>query len=71
MKTVEKWRWKTLWIGKMTAGKVHYTEEEIKARHPEAERVPGTMILVEAPETEEEQQAAQNAMRRAPRDFKP
>jgi hypothetical protein len=64
VKRVEKWRWKTLWAGKMVAGKVLYSEAEIRERHPEAEKVPGTMKLVELPETEEEIAAGQRPANR-------
>jgi hypothetical protein len=60
MRTVEKWRWRTYWppgSRRLVVGKVHYTEEEIKARHPEAQKVPHTMKLVEVPETKEELEA--------------
>lgn len=71
MKRVEKWLWKTLWIGKMVKGKVHYSEEEIRKTHPEAEKIPGTMKIVEYPETEEERKAAYRAMSRQPKDCEP
>jgi hypothetical protein len=71
MKQIEKWRWRTLWAGKMTAGKVHYTADEIKATHPEAEPVPGSMKLVDIPETDEEWEAVYEATRRPQRNFKP
>ena len=71
MRKVEKWLWRTRWAGKMSAGRVHYTEDEIRAQHPEAERVPDTMIVVEVPETDEEREAAQSCMKRVPRDFRP
>lgn len=71
MKQVEKWRWRTLWAGRMVAGKVHYTADEIKARHPEAQPVPGSMKVVDVPETEAEWDAVYEAMRRQPRNFRP
>jgi hypothetical protein len=71
MKTVEKWRWRTLWAGRMRDGKLYYTEAEILARHPEAERIAGTMRLVDVPETDEERQAADETMRRPARNFRP
>lgn len=71
MKTVEKWRWRTLWAGRMTDGKLYYTEAEILARHPEAERIAGTLRLVDVPETDEERQAAADCMKRPVRDFLP
>jgi hypothetical protein len=71
LKTVQKWRWRTLWCGRMVPGSVHYTEAEMRERHPEAERIPGSMIPVEVPETDAERQAAYEAMRRQPRNFKP
>lgn len=71
MKKVEKWRWRTLWAGKMMDGKVYYTEAEIRATHPEAERVPGSGKLVDVPETDAEREAAFQSMCRAPRNFRP
>jgi hypothetical protein len=73
MKQIEKWRWRTRWAGtgRMTPGKVHYTEAEIRARHPEAERVPGSMIIVEVPETDAERDAIHESFRRPPKDFHP
>jgi hypothetical protein len=71
MKKVEKWLWRTRWAGKMTPGKVHYAAEEIKATHPEAEPVPGSMKVIEVPETDSEWEAAYEAMRRQPHNFRP
>lgn len=70
MQIVEKWRWRTLWAGKMMAGKVHYTEAEIRAQHPEAEQVPHSKIIVEVPETPAEVEARYEAMRRPPKEFR-
>jgi len=71
MKRVEKWLWRTLWAGRMLAGKVYYTESEIKLVHPEAERIPGSMGLVDEPETDQERQAAVQSTRRQSRNFRP
>jgi hypothetical protein len=59
MKTVEKWLWRIRWTGRWTTTRVHFTEAEIRREHPEAERVDGSRILVDVPDTEEERQAAQ------------
>jgi hypothetical protein len=71
VKKIQKWLWRTLWAGKMTPGRVHYTAEEIKATHPEAEPVPGSMKEIEVPETESEWEAVYEAMRRPERNFRP
>jgi hypothetical protein len=57
MRTVEKWRWRIQWGGRWTTTRIPYTEEGIRREHPEAERVPGSMKLVEVPETDEEREA--------------
>jgi hypothetical protein len=60
VKTLEKWKWKIRWAGRWTTTRVHFTEDEIRREHREAERLPETRIVVELPETEAEIQAAQN-----------
>lgn len=55
----------------MTEGNLYYTEAEIMARHPEAERIAGTMRLVDVPDTDDERQAPYETMRRPPRNFRP
>lgn len=59
MQTVEKWLWRIRWAGRWTTTRVHFTEPEIRREHSEAERVDGSMILVQLPETEAERLAAQ------------
>ncbi len=71
MKHVEKWLWRFRWGGRMVTGTVHYTDSEIRARHPEAQRVDSSMIVVEVPETPAEIEAAYEAMRRPPRNVRP
>ena len=39
MKREETYKWRTLWNGKMSPTRFHCTEEFIKAKHPEAERI--------------------------------
>lgn len=45
MKQEEVWQWRTLWVGKMTPTRYKCSEESIRAAHPEAVRVEGTMEL--------------------------
>jgi hypothetical protein len=71
MKHVEKWRWRTSWGGRMIPGSVHFAEADIKLVHPEAEAIPGSMIVVDVPETPEEIDAAYKATQRRPRNFRP
>lgn len=63
MKTVEKWKWKIRWTGRWTTSGP-WTEEHIRREHPEAERVPGSRILVELPETDAEIAACQRPANR-------
>lgn len=58
MKSVEKWLWKIRWAGRTTTTRVHFTEDEVRAQHPEAERIEASRISVELPETGDELTAA-------------
>jgi hypothetical protein len=58
MKTVEKWKWRVHWAGRMVVTRVPFTADEIKARHPDAIRMDGTRLVVELPETQAELDAA-------------
>lgn len=58
MQSVEKWLWKIRWAGRWTTSRTHFTEAEIRREHPEAERVDGSRIVVELPETAQEIEAA-------------
>lgn len=58
MKREETYRWRTLWLGKMSATRYHCTEEFIRHRHPEAERIEGTLIVRMIHETEDERPIA-------------
>lgn len=58
MQRVEKWLWRIRWAGRTTTTRVHFTEAEIRAQHPDAVRVDGSRILVDLPETEAERAAA-------------
>lgn len=62
MKRIETYRWRTRWAGRWTITRYHASEADIRVEHPEAERVPGTLIVREVPETEEELAAAAAAM---------
>lgn len=64
MKTIELWRWRILWLGRWKKTRHHATEEEIRREHPEAERVPGSMLLSEVADTEEERRVAMFRPRR-------
>lgn len=56
MKQVEHWRWYTwnLQRTKMTATTYHMDEETALARHPEATKVPNSMIVRNHPESDDE-----------------
>lgn len=71
MRKVEKFLWRTIWAGRMVKGKLYYTEAEIKAIHPEAELIPGSGKIFEYAETEEEKNAAYQAMSRPGKNFLP
>jgi hypothetical protein len=58
MQELDKWKWRIRWGGRMTTTRIHYTEAEIRRKHPEAVRVDGSRIVVELPDTEEERAAA-------------
>jgi hypothetical protein len=50
MNTIETWRWRILWGGRWKTAPHHWTEAEIRREHPEAERVPGSMLLRPPPD---------------------
>lgn len=54
MKIEHTYRWMTKWNGKMSPTRYHCTEEQIRASHPEAVRIEGSLIVQEIPETEDE-----------------
>lgn len=58
MKQVEKYLWRIRWAGRTTTTRAHFTEAEIRAQHPEAERIDASRRVVELPDTEEELEAA-------------
>lgn len=58
MREVEKWRWRIQWAGRWGNTRAHFTEDEIRARHPEAVRIQGSRILVQLPQTQAERDAA-------------
>jgi hypothetical protein len=64
MKTIEKWIWKIRWAGRWTTTLIPFTEDQVRRNHPEAQRVEGSRVLVDLPETEAEIQASQRAPRR-------
>ena len=54
MKTVETYRWRVRWIKRWTTTSFHMSEADIRVEHPEAERVEGTLIIRQEPETAED-----------------
>lgn len=58
MRKVEKWKWRIHWGGRIVVTRVHFTEDEIRARYPEAVRVDDSRIEVLLPETPAELEAA-------------
>jgi hypothetical protein len=66
MKTVEKWKWRIRWAGRLTTTRIAYTEAEVRREHPEATKVEGSRVLVELPTTQVEIQAVQRPARRTP-----
>jgi hypothetical protein len=77
MKTVEYWRWRLASAtkpGKRTTTSYVLTEEEALRRDPTAERMPGTRVEREVPETEDESQEAlyrQGLGKQMPQGWKP
>ena len=41
MRLEQRYRWRTLWLGKWRQTRHHCTEDEIHIEHPEAERIEG------------------------------
>jgi hypothetical protein len=64
MKIVEKFKWRIRWAGRWTTTLVPFTEDQVRRQHPEAQRVDGSRVLVNMPETEAEIQSTQRAARR-------
>ena len=54
MRRIEQHRWRVLWAGRWKTTSYHCTEDEIRTEHPEAERVEGTLRVLELPETDVE-----------------
>jgi hypothetical protein len=62
MQKIETWRWHCRNVaGKAFTTRFHCTEEQIRLEHPEAERVEGTLIVREVPETAAEIASMQRA----------
>ena len=57
MKAVETYRWRVRWLGRWTVTKYHASEADVRIEHPEAEVLPGTLIVREVPETAAERAA--------------
>jgi hypothetical protein len=66
MKQVEKWKWRILWAGRWTSTRIHFTEEQIRRIHPEAEKIDGSRVVVSLPETQAEIDANQRPAHRGP-----
>jgi hypothetical protein len=58
VREIEKWIWRIKWCGRWTRTRIHWTEAEVRLRHPEAMRVEGSRIVVKLPETPAEIDAA-------------
>ena len=54
MKRIEQYRWRIQWAGRWKTTRRHCCEEEIRVEHPEAERIEGSVRVLEVPETSEE-----------------
>jgi hypothetical protein len=67
MKQIEKWRWRIKWGGRWTSTRIAFTEDQIRREHPEAEKVEGSRVVVNLPETEAEIQAFQRPANRSQR----
>lgn len=59
MRRVEKYLWRIRWAGRTVTTRVHFTEDEVRAQHPEAVRVDASRLEVDVPETEAEILASQ------------
>jgi len=57
MRQVETYRWRVQWLGRWTTTRHHTSEEDIRVEHPEAVAVPGSLIVLEVPETDDEREA--------------
>ena len=64
MQTVEKWRWRIRWAGRWTSTRIHQTEAEIRAEHPEAVRIEESRIVVQQAASQDEVGAAHRGPRR-------
>jgi hypothetical protein len=54
MKRIEQHRRRILWAGRWKTTSYHCTEDEIRFEHPEAERIEGTLRVLDLPETGDE-----------------
>jgi hypothetical protein len=62
MRREEQFRWRCRGPGgKVFTTRYHCTEADIRVEHPEAEAVPGSLIVRQVPETSEEHAAASRA----------
>lgn len=52
MPAVETWRWRIRWGGKSTTAPGHWTEQEIRREHPDAERIEGSLAVRHEPDGE-------------------
>jgi hypothetical protein len=62
MKRVDTYRWRVQWLGRWTTTRHHASEADIRQDHPEAMAIPGTLIVREVPETEDEYQQRLDAI---------
>ena len=54
MTTEHHYLWRTKWNGKGSTTRYHCTEEQVRHEHPDAQRVEGSLIVREIPETDAE-----------------
>lgn len=51
MTLIEKHRWRIHWGDKVFRTRWHMTEEEARAKDPQAEKIPGTLMVITPPES--------------------
>ena len=54
MRVEQTYKWRIQWTKRWSTTNFHCTEEQIRKEHPEAIRVPGTLVEHQIPETEAE-----------------
>ena len=57
MRTENTYLWRISWNGGKRTTRHHCTEEHIRREHPDAVMIPGSLVVVELPETPDEHSA--------------